>query len=65
MINAHERDPKNYVAGMRDAIGAVERGTIDLAPLLTHAYALDGLGRALQDVADRPDGFVKGMIAFA
>jgi threonine dehydrogenase-like Zn-dependent dehydrogenase len=65
VVNAHERDPKNYVQGMRDAIAAVQRGTIDLAPLLTHAYPIDGLDRALDDAAERPDGFVKGTIAFA
>jgi len=65
VINAHERDPRAYVEGMRDAVDAVQRGTIDLAPLLTHTYAIDELDRALDAVAGRPDGFVKGMIAFA
>lgn len=65
VINAHERDPKHYVQGMRDAIVAVQNGLIDLAPLLTHRYPIDGLDRALQNVAERPDGFVKGMISFA
>src|SRR3954454_3144771 len=65
VINAHERDPKHYVQGMRDAIVAAQNGLIDLAPLLTHRYPIDGLDRALQDVAERPDGFVKGMISFA
>jgi threonine dehydrogenase-like Zn-dependent dehydrogenase len=65
VVNAHERDPKRYVQGMRDAIVAVENGLIDLAPLLTHRYPIDGLDRALQDVAERPDGFVKGVVSFA
>lgn len=65
VINAHERDPRAYVEGMREAVDAVQRGTIDLAPLLTHTYAIDELDRALDAVAGRPDGFVKGMIAFA
>jgi threonine dehydrogenase-like Zn-dependent dehydrogenase len=65
VINAHERDPRNYVQGMHDAIAAMNRGTIRLTPLLTHAYPIDWLDRALDDVANRPTGFVKGMIAFA
>ena len=64
VINAHERDPRNYVRGMRDAVDAVIEGRIDPEPLLTHEYAIDELGRALDDVAERPDGFVKGTIAF-
>jgi threonine dehydrogenase-like Zn-dependent dehydrogenase len=65
VVNAHERDPRRYVEGMRDAVDAISRGVIDLSPLLTHHYAIDELGRAMDDVANRPDGFVKGAIALA
>ncbi|MBV8519590.1 MAG: zinc-binding dehydrogenase [Acidobacteria bacterium] len=64
VINAHERDPRNYVRGMQDAVDAVLRGTIDPELLLTNDYALDELGRALDDVEQRPDRFVKGTILF-
>jgi threonine dehydrogenase-like Zn-dependent dehydrogenase len=47
---------------MQDAIDAVMSGRIDPSPLLTHEYALDELGRAMNDVAERPDNFVKGVI---
>ncbi len=62
VVNAHERDPRNYVRGMQDAVEAVGAGRIDPWPLLTHTYALDELGRALEDVAKRPEGFVKGVV---
>jgi threonine dehydrogenase-like Zn-dependent dehydrogenase len=62
VVNAHERDPRNYVRGMQEAVEATVAGRIDPTPLLTHTYALDELGRALDDVAQRPDGFVKGMV---
>lgn len=62
VINAHERSPRNYVRGMQDGVEAVLSGRIDPAPLLTHTYALDELGRALNDVAERPDDFVKGSV---
>lgn len=64
VVNAHERDPRNYVRGMQEAVDAVIAGRIDPTPLLTHAYALDELDRALTDVAERPDGFVKGTVIF-
>jgi len=64
VINAHERDPRNYVRGMREAIDAVVAGRIDPEPLLTHSYSLDRLGQALDDVRERPDGFVKGTVLF-
>ena len=62
VINAHERNPENYVRGMREGMDAIAAGTLNLDLLLTHTYALDELGRALDDVATRPDGFVKGVI---
>lgn len=62
VVNAHERDPRNYVRGMQDAVDAVIAGRIDPWPLLTHTYALDELGRGLDDAINRPDGFVKGTV---
>jgi threonine dehydrogenase-like Zn-dependent dehydrogenase len=64
VVNAHERDPRNYVRGMQEAIDAVLAGRIDPTPLLTHTYALDELDRALNDVETRPDNFVKGTVLF-
>jgi threonine dehydrogenase-like Zn-dependent dehydrogenase len=64
VVNAHERDPRNYVRGMQDAVDAILAGRIDPAPLLTHSYALDQLDRALDDVAERPPAFVKGTVLF-
>jgi len=62
VVNAHERNPRNYVRGMQDAVEAVIAGRIDPTPLLTHSYALDELGKALDHVEERPDGFVKGTV---
>jgi threonine dehydrogenase-like Zn-dependent dehydrogenase len=62
VVNAHERAPRNYVRGMQDAVEAVVEGRIDPWPLLTHRYALDELGRALDDVGERPGEFVKGVV---
>ncbi len=59
VVNAHERDPRNYVRGMADAVEAIRSDRIDVEPLLTHSYPIDQLGRALDDVAERPAGFVK------
>jgi threonine dehydrogenase-like Zn-dependent dehydrogenase len=64
VVNAHERDPKNYVRGMQDAVEAIVSGRIDPTPLLTHSYALDELDRAMNDLAERPDNFVKGTVLF-
>ncbi|WP_375457808.1 zinc-binding dehydrogenase [uncultured Enterovirga sp.] len=65
VINAHERDPKIYVEGIRDAVNAVASGRIDPAPLYTHRFALDDLGAALDATRDRPDGFLKALVSFS
>jgi len=62
VVNAHERSPRNYVRGMQDAVEAVVSGRIDPWPLLTHTYALDQLDRAMNDMSERPDNFVKGTV---
>jgi threonine dehydrogenase-like Zn-dependent dehydrogenase len=62
VINAHERDPAIYLEGMREAVRAVERGTIDPRPLYTDEFPLERLGDALNMSAERPDGFMKALI---
>ena len=62
VINAHERDPAIYLEGMREAVRAVESGTINPRPLYTHQFPLEHLGDALNMSAERPDGFMKALI---
>jgi threonine dehydrogenase-like Zn-dependent dehydrogenase len=62
VINAHERDLRVYAVGLRAAIAAVEEGTLNPFPLLTHGFPLEKLASALQIVRDRPDGFMKSWV---
>jgi len=62
VINAHERDPRAYVEGIREAVEAVASGRLDPSPLYTHRYPLDRLGEALDATRDRPDGFLKALV---
>ena len=62
VVNAHERDPRVYVEGIKLAIDAVADHKIDPFSLITHNYGLDKLGDALNAVRDRPDGFLKAVI---
>jgi threonine dehydrogenase-like Zn-dependent dehydrogenase len=64
VINAHERDLRQYVRGIEDAVRAVVSGAFDPLPVLTHRYALDGLGRALDATRDRPNGFLKALVTY-
>jgi threonine dehydrogenase-like Zn-dependent dehydrogenase len=62
VINAHERDPRVYVDGIRAAVEAVASGRLDPSPLYTHRYALDQLDLALDATHERPDGFLKALV---
>ena len=65
VINAHERDPRVYVAGMREAIDAVAHGWLDPSPLYTHVFSLDQIDRAMKVTRSRPDGFLKALITMS
>jgi threonine dehydrogenase-like Zn-dependent dehydrogenase len=62
VINAHERDPRAYIEGMRTAVDLMVEGVLDPAPLYTHKLPLDRLGEALELTRTRPDGFLKALV---
>jgi len=62
VINAHERDPKVYVQGIRDAIDAVASGRLDPSPLYTHRFPLEELDKALDATRDRRGDFLKASV---
>jgi threonine dehydrogenase-like Zn-dependent dehydrogenase len=64
VINAHERDPKIYMQGIREAVDAIAAGRLDPRPLMTHEYNLDQLADALNATRDRPDGFLKALVRY-
>jgi NADPH:quinone reductase len=62
VINAHERDPKQYIDGIRLAVEAVTDGRLHPSPLYTHTFALGELSRAFELLRQRPDGFMKALV---
>ena len=62
VINAHERDPRVYTAGIRAAVEAVACGLVDPSPLYTHEFRLDELGSALNAMRQRPNNFMKALV---
>ena len=62
VINAHERDSKVYLEGIRAGVIAVEAGLFELGDLITHTFRLEELALAYQALEERPDGFLKGVI---
>lgn len=64
VINAHERDPRIYTAGMSAAAQAVAKGVFDPLPLYTHKFHLNQLGDALNAMRERPEQFMKSLITY-
>jgi threonine dehydrogenase-like Zn-dependent dehydrogenase len=64
VINAHERDPQAYIAGIREAVDAVASGRLNPSGLYTHRYPLERLGEALDATRDRPGAFIKALVTF-
>jgi threonine dehydrogenase-like Zn-dependent dehydrogenase len=65
VINAHERAPRVYVAGMREAVDAVAHERLDPAPLYTHVFGMDQIDHAMKFAHSRPDGFLKALITMS
>ncbi len=64
VINAHERDPKQYIRGMKAAIKAVEEGRMNPRPLFTHFFRKKDIQQAFEMHRKKPDGFVKALVLF-
>jgi len=64
VINAHERDPQEYIKGIRAAVDAVAHGVLRPESLYTHRYPLADLQEAFDQLTNRPEGFVKALITF-
>ena len=62
VINAHERETRVYVDGIRAAAESVASGTLNPAPLYSHRFQLNQLGDALEHLHTRPPGFMKALV---
>ena len=59
VINAHERDPQVYLAGIREALTLWEAGVIAPEQLITHTVPLEAINEGFALAADRAPGVVK------
>lgn len=63
IVNAHFRDDDIALAGIREAARLIVEGHLDPTPLYTHRYPLDRLDDAMDAMVERPDGFLKALVA--
>jgi threonine dehydrogenase-like Zn-dependent dehydrogenase len=62
VINAHEREPGQYVDGMTAGAAMVAAGALDPAPLYTHGFDLEHAADAFTALEQRPERFLKAWI---
>jgi 2-desacetyl-2-hydroxyethyl bacteriochlorophyllide A dehydrogenase len=62
VINAHEREVRLYVEGMREAVHLVATGVLPLDRLVTHVFPLTRAADAFRSAVERPDGFLKAVV---
>jgi threonine dehydrogenase-like Zn-dependent dehydrogenase len=62
LVNCHFRSQATMLDGARRALHLLTCGVLDVAPLITHRFALEEIGAACALAARRPPGFVKAVI---
>ena len=62
VINAHERQPAQYVSALRQAFALMAAQPIHVHDLQTHAWPLADAPAAFQAAEARPAGFIKGVV---
>jgi threonine dehydrogenase-like Zn-dependent dehydrogenase len=64
VVNGHTRSAHVYVEGIRIGVGMIERGQLDMGPLVTHRFGLGDINRGFETASAKQEGFVKGVITF-
>jgi L-iditol 2-dehydrogenase len=62
IVNAHFRDPRTIMSGMRTAMRLLTAGRVTLDDLVTHRFALEHVGQAFAVAEAKPPGFVKATV---
>ena len=65
VVNAHDREPKVCIEGMRKAAQLVAEGCLTPQSLFTHRFSLPELNEALRMTRDRSDGFLKALVVMS
>ena len=62
--NAHFRDVATIMRGMDVGMRLVSSGALSMDGLVTHRFPLEQINDAFAALRDKPDGFVKAVVAF-
>ena len=62
IVNGHVRSSRIYVEGMRLGLGMLEAGSLNMARLVTHRFALRDINHAFEVACSKQEDFVKAVI---
>jgi len=62
LIVAHPKYSWNLKDDTRRAVELLEKGVFKNEEIITHVYSLDDIQRAFEELEDKPDGFIKGIV---
>ncbi len=62
LIACHPAHSKDIMDDLGRALWALDNGTFDMTPLITHAYKLEETALALEASITREDGYIKGIV---
>ena len=62
VLNAHFRDVAVIMRGMTVGMQLLNSGQLEMAPLVTHRFALEDINAAFATAVDKPAGFVKAVV---
>lgn len=65
VLNAHERRDDYKMDCMQRGINLMASGRVPVAGMVTHRYPLRDIGEGFRALADKPPGYVKGVVRMA
>jgi threonine dehydrogenase-like Zn-dependent dehydrogenase len=64
LVNAHFRDLATIMRGMAVGMRLLDAGQLSMDGLVSHRFVLEDINAAFAALRDKPEGFVKAVIAF-
>lgn len=64
VINAHERDPKVYIKGLKKAVSYAGKNILNPEKYITHYIRFNDINEAFRLLKTRPENFLKAVITY-
>lgn len=62
LVVAHAKYSSDQLLDLKRGIAFFESGIIQMDDIITHCYSLDEIGKAFEDLKNKPKGYIKGVV---